>query len=45
MQKMREAVREKEFGELSQKENKIITAQIIRFENGVYYLNMGGMDA
>lgn len=45
MQKMREAIRSKEFGELSQKENKIITAQIIRFENGVYYLNMGGMDA
>ena len=45
MQKMREAIRAKEFGELSQKENKIITAQIIRFENGVYYLNMGGMDA
>lgn len=45
MQKMREAIRAKEFGELSQKENKIITAQIIRFENCVYYLNMGGMDA
>lgn len=45
MQKIKEAVRAKEFAELSEKEGQIITAQIIRFENGYYYLNMGGMEA
>ncbi|MGN1227749.1 MAG: transcription termination factor NusA, partial [Christensenellales bacterium] len=45
MQKLKEAVRAKEFAELSEKENTIITAQIIRRENGYYYLNMGGMEA
>ena len=45
MQKMREALRANEFSQLSEKEGQIISAQIIRFENGFYYLNMGGMEA
>lgn len=44
MQKMREAVREKEKQELEQVVGHIMTVKVMRFENDNYYLNMGGME-
>lgn len=45
MQKLRECVREHELDILSDKEGTVISASIMREENGNYYLNMGGMEA
>ena len=45
MQKVKEAIREQELDILSDKEGTIISAIIMREENGNYYLNMGGMEA
>ena len=45
MQKLKEATRAQEFSELSDKEGTLISAIIMREDNGNYYLNMGGMDA
>ncbi len=45
MQKLKEAMREQELNILSDKEGTIISASIMREENGNYYLNMGGMEA
>ena len=45
MQKLKEATRAQEYSILSDKEGTLISAIIMREENGAYYLNMGGMDA
>jgi transcription termination/antitermination protein NusA len=45
MQKLKEAVREQEHKILADKEGTIITAEIMRYEGGTYYLSMGGMEA
>ncbi len=45
MQKLKEATRAQELSILSDKEGTLISAIIMREENGTYYLNMGGMDA
>lgn len=45
MQKIREVTKEREYNELTQKVDSLITVQVMRFENGIYFLNLGGVEA